>query len=271
MEYTRIGENNKSAFEEILFLENHTPKVPLIMLGALDEGQPVAATALELDGRIARLISVYVEKSHRRKGIGTGMVEKLISFSKGNGYDAFEVDFIPAEEVQGFLEHVGFHMFSGNEVLYLQMDEVIATKRFQRFLDNANKDLYCVPFSSLSNRQLRNVFQETGVLPDESMQKCIDTDSSGVLMTHSNQAVGYITLISYGSDLIITDLQTGSYGYAGVGNLFSHLYESLKGKWGRDFCIGFIGADDEKLKLLSEVAGDMIEFEHGENVIHGVM
>ena len=74
-----------------------------------------------------------------------------------------------------------------------------------------------------------------------------------------------------GSDLIITDLVTGSYGYAGVSNLFSHLYKSLKGKRGKDLCIGFIGVDDKKLDLVSEVAGDMIEFEKGENVIHGIL
>ncbi len=34
---------------------------------------------------------------------------------------------------------------------------------------------------------------------------------------------------------------------------------------------GFIGGDDEKLKLVSERAGDMIDFEKGETIVHGVL
>ena len=106
---------------------------------------------------------------------------------------------------------------------------------------------------------------------DQAIEERMDTECSAVLMRPGNFPVGWITLMREGTDLIITDLEAGSYGYAGVGTLFSHLYSCLKVKREKDFYIGFIGADDAKLKPVSEVAGEMIDFEKGETIVHGVI
>lgn len=271
MEFIRIDDNNFSYFEDIIFMENHTPGVPLIMLGALDEGRPVAASALEIDGRVSRLVSIYVEKPYRKGGIGKKMVKKLFDFSKANGLETLEVDFVEEDGLQEFFEKTGFLMFFGNEVLYLPLDEVVATKQFKSFLENADKDLYCKSFSSLSKRQIVGTYQKAGIMYESSMDERINADYSAVLMAPGDQPAGLISIMNFGTDLIITDLLAGDYGVAGYSTLLLDLYKKLIGKKGKGLFIGFIGADDKKMEMVSEIAGDMIEFEKGETIVHGIL
>ena len=56
-----------------------------------------------------------------------------------------------------------------------------------------------------------------------------------------------------------------------VNSIFNHLYNKLKNKIGTGLYVGFIGADDKKMDLVSEIAGDMIDFEKGETIIHGLL
>ena len=271
MDYILIGDKNYSSFEEILFLENHTPGVPLVLLGVLENEQPIAAAAMEIDDHVTRLISIYVEKPHRKKGIGAGLVNQLSEYTHANDLDALEVDFVETEDLQEFFKHTGFTLFHGTEVLYLPMDDVIETKRFKLFLDNADKELHCASFSSLSNRMIREAYQKAGLTYDKTMEDSLNADYSSLLMTAENQPVGMITLMNWGSDLVITDLLVGDYGLPGYGTLFNHLYNKLKNKKGTGLYVGFIGEDDKKMNLVSEIAGDMIDFEKGETIIHGLL
>lgn len=270
MDLIRIDEDNLSFFEDILFLENHTAGVPVFMIGALEEGYPAAAAVLEIDGRVSRLISIYVEKPYRRKGIGAEMVKRFFDLSHENGLEAMEVDFVQGEGMQEFFEYVGFSLFFGNEVLYLPVDEVVATKQFQNFISNADNELHCVSFSNLSGRLLRSAYQNVGIEYDDTMEEQINADYSAVLMEHGDQPVGILTLVNSGADLIITDFVAGEHGIAGYSTLLAYLYRNLKSRKGDGLFIGFIGADDRKLAMVSEIAGDMIDFERGETVVHGI-
>ena len=269
MEFTRIGEKNYDDFRDIVFLENHTAGIPMIMLGVIEEARPIAAAVLEVDARVSRLISIYVEKSYRKQGIGAELIQRLSDFSRKSGYKTMEIDFISTQDLQGFFEKVGFTLLSGNEVLYLPMDQVINTNRFHGFLEKADSRLHCVPFSGLTPGRLFVAYEKLGLLYDGSIE--VLGDLSALLMTGDGQPVGLMTLQRAGEDLIITELYSGEYGYGGYSVLFGFLYNRLKDKQGRDLAIGFIGADDDKLALVSEIAGDMIEFEKGETIFHGVL
>ena len=269
MEFTKIGEKNIDGFRDILFLENHTSGVPLLMLGAIEDDRPVGAAVLEADGQVSRLISIYVERPYRKRGVGAALVQKLSDFSKESGFVAMETEFTSTQDLQGFFEQAGFKLFSGNEVLYLPMDQVINTNRFHSFLEKADSRLHCVPFSGLTPGRLFVAYQKLGLLYDNSIE--VVRDLSALLMTGDDQPVGLITLQRSGEDLIITELKSGEYGYGGYSVLFGFLYNRLKDKQGRDLAIGFIGADDDKLALVSEIAGDLIEFEQGETIFHGVL
>ncbi|MBO6214938.1 MAG: GNAT family N-acetyltransferase [Lachnospiraceae bacterium] len=271
MDFIRIDEDNFSFFEDILFLESHTGGLPIIMLGAAEDGRPVAAAAIEVDGRVARLFSLYVEKDYRRKGIGARLIKELSELSDVLDFGAFEVDFEAEEGISEFFKSAGFELFFGNEVLYLPMDEIVGTKRFIDFLRKADTTLRCVPFSALSDRQLKEAYRKAGITYDGALQEQLNQDCSAVLMGQDQKPKGIISVMNAGGDIIITELKTLAEDLSGIAALFIHLYRTLKGKQGRGLGIGFIGLDDAKQDLVSEIAGDMIDFEKGETIVHGVM
>ena len=75
MDLTLITDTNLKAFEDLIFMENHLLGLPVISVGVVDDGRPIAAGSMDVDGTTGRIISVYTEESYQNKGAASMLLD----------------------------------------------------------------------------------------------------------------------------------------------------------------------------------------------------
>jgi len=78
------------------------------IVAAYDENKPVGMARLMTDGTQTYVMDVVVLPNYQDKGIGRGLMERIVEFIKSIEYDTMLVNLLTNSDKTGFYEKFGF-------------------------------------------------------------------------------------------------------------------------------------------------------------------
>ena len=271
MELTLITESNRQSFEEMIFMENHTLGLPVISAGVVEDGYPIAAGSMEIDGTTGRIISLYTEESYRKKGAAALILKGFMDLAISLELTVMETDFVADEKgTYKLFASQNYEIFEGTEVNYISLDDALDSDHVMKFIKKAAPDVYVVSMDKYSDSRCRGILAALDVDTSRDELKGLSPDLSAFVLDHSNQPVGCVLVREFASDIIIDTFQVLDEKDEYAAALLCHLYDMLKTEKGTDIRIGFVVRGDHILEVACKVIGYNIEIEAGMKLYHAV-
>lgn len=271
MIHTIINDTNIEHFENMLFMENHTLGVPVIMLGVVDGHIPVAAAAMEIDGDVGRIISIFVKEDHRKRGVGKGLTDKLKDLGKGLDVKFLEADFVPEEEgIKGLFSSEDFTVFDGTCYNYIMLDELITSKRIKKIVSAAKDAPKCTPFKNFAERGKNLILHNMSIDPKDVDMSEISESLSAAVCDESGSPVGCVIASMEDQDVLIHYLRTTDNDPRYLAALIDHLYSRLSSKGGCGLRVCYVEDTPAKTDYVLQIVGENTDLQTDMAISHAV-
>ena len=271
MIHTIINDTNIEHFENMLFMENHTLGVPVIMLGVVDGHIPVAAAAMEIDGDVGRIISIYVKEARRKQGVGKELTDKLITLAKGLDVKFLEADFVPEEEgVKELFESEAFTLFDGTCYNYIFLDELITSKRIKKIISAAKDAPKCTPFKDFAGRGKNLILHNMSIKPQDVDMSEISESLSAAVCDESGSPVGCVIASMEDQDVLIHYLRATDNDPRYLAALIDHLYSRLSSKGGCGLRVCYVEDTPAKTDYVLRIVGENTDLQTDVAIFHAV-
>ena len=138
------------------------------LLGAIDDvdgNLAVGALSAKKEGRIIRILSLFVQREKRRLGAGRTMIKELLSYAAGQGYNAVTARIVMLQEEDkpdGFFEALGFLEASGGKADILELPIRENAGAFEENKESAGSLKTLGELSGRELDQLRNAAGDAG-------------------------------------------------------------------------------------------------------------
>lgn len=143
---------------------------PLVM-GAGENGQPAGLIVMARDKsrKTGRLASLFVQESHRRRGIGTALIRHAMAAMRAEGIERLEAEYCALPRIaafEGVLGKAGWNPPAVHSHYYRFELKHLAQARWMRRL-RAPARYHIVPWQNVPKAQLAPMaaLRETGYLP----------------------------------------------------------------------------------------------------------
>ena len=271
MELTLITDANRKAFEDMIFMENHTLGIPVISAGIVEKGRPIAAGSMEIDGSTGRIISVYTEKEYQKKGEAGMLLDGFKELAASMELEVLEADFVAEEEgVEGLFSSRSYLIFDGTEISSISLDDALDSAQVKEYLNKAANDVQVVPFSKFTPARRKGMISLLDADVDNDALEGLSHDLSAFVLGQYNQPMGFILVRENESDIIIDALKVNEERDEYIAALFRHMYSVLIPEKGTGLRIGFVAMSDGMMDRVGEVIGYVMEIEGGMKLYHAV-
>ena len=271
MDLTLITDTNLKAFEDLIFMENHLLGLPVISVGVVDDGRPIAAGSMDVDGTTGRIISVYTEESYQNKGAASMLLDGFRELAASLKLTVMEADFVAQEKgTDRLFTSQSYRIFDGTEVNYIKLDDALDSPQVKSYIKKAAGDVHIVSIDKFTSSRCIGMLSLLGVDADKDDLEGLSKDLSAFVMGQYDQPVGCILVREHESDIIIDTLQTNEDKDEYAAALLAHLYGVLKPEKGTGIRIGFIASNDQMMDRIGEIIGYVMDMEAGMKLFHAV-
>ncbi|MCR5625759.1 MAG: GNAT family N-acetyltransferase [Lachnospiraceae bacterium] len=189
MELIEITDDNWEYFKNLLYLESMPNGAEMLFAGAVEDGYPVAAIAMQKDDDVANIISVYTIEKYRRKGMGTRLIEACVQIADEFNATRIESDFSLSDPgVCELLKKNDFEIFEGDPILMVPISSLMKSSRVKKLLKYSDDSVKAKSLKNLNASEKRIMWDVlVDDVPSESEKKVSEdisnaiVDNSGVL------------------------------------------------------------------------------------------
>ena len=272
MELTLITDSNLHAFEDLLFMENHILGLPVIMVGVVDEGRPIAAGSMDVDGITGRIISVYTEESYQNRGAAGMLLSGFKELAASLKLSVMEADFVAEEKgTKGLFSSHSYQIFDGTEVSYISLDDALDSVQVKSYIRKASEeDVKIIPLNALTPTRQRSLLATLDTAVGSEDLEGFSPDLSAFVLGQYDQPMGCMLVREYDCDIIIDTLRVNEDNDAYIAALLGHLYNVLKQEKGTGIRIGFVASNEQVMDRVGEVIGYVMDMEAGMKLFHAV-
>ena len=271
MVITRINDTNKDLFDSMLFMENHTLGVPVIMVGVIENQTPAGAAAIEIDGEVGRIISIFIKEEYRKQGTGKAMIERFKNLGEALGVKYLEADFVPEEEgVKELLESENFILFRGNSYNYIMLDELVKSPRIKKIIEASKNAPKCTTFKNFADRGKKLVLHNMSIDKGDVDFEEISESLSAAVCDESGSPVGCVIASMEDQDIVIHYLRAIDNDPIYLSALINHLYEKLSPKAGCGLRVSYLEDTMEKTDYVLQITGENADIRTDMEISHAV-
>ncbi len=275
MEITGIETKNLAYFQPMIF-GGLAQKSDRLMLGAIDEGIPVAACVVDYSGKEGAegsIQSIFTAPDHRRLGAASLLLDAAVRVSRRMGCRVLEMDFLDCCEGLGFfLEKHGFLVLPGPHLLKESCQKILDAEKFvsnfQKKKGRRPANIFCMDHLDIQRKREVAAFLEARELR-ELLELCMDS-LSFVSFSANGKVDGMLAASLYEEEIRIELLLAEGKSAVLPIRLIQQLVETVEREGWNEYDLSFVAVNSRILDLIRLVFGGEEFFRREEQEIYAI-